>query len=868
MANKVYEIAFKLAGKLSSDFTNTFRKANEYTSGYQRSLSQLNSQAASMNNLIKLKRETGEASRAYIQAKQRVAELGRAMSATAAPTKKMVNEFNQAQRAADRAKISLDKKRTALRELQTTTGTTGTTLKTLINRQKELKTAIDKATAAQEKQKRITDKFQKATEYQAKLKENAMSSAGTLMGMAAAATGAVALPVKQAIAMEDAMAEVAKVTNFDPKGLKQVQEQLEQMSLKIPLSAEGLANIMASAAQSGVAQKDLISFTEQAAKMGVAFDITAEEAGTMMAKWQSGMGLTLDKTYELADAVNELSNANAATASQVGEVLKRYGALGKVAGLTEKQTAAFAASVIASGAEAEVAATGIKAFMRALGKGGAMSKKQAEAFGSVGLNPAQLQKQLQENAPEAIIKTLETIQKKIPKEQWNQYLSAMFGEEAAVAVGPMMQNLDGLKKNFELVGDKANYADSMLNEFKSRAATTSNALTLAKNAASFAARAIGTPLLEPLKNLSTEFVAGAENVGKWIKENQDLVQTMLKVAGVVVGGIAAFHALRIAVWFLASPFISLYKGIMLVRKGYLLLKAGTIAQTVVSWAQTAAMYAQTAAMAVWRGAMVLTQTVMKSMRFAMIYLNAAIAANPIGALIALFVALVAAGVYVWQNWDTIKAKAQELWASFSEKFPGIAQFVTDAFNKIKLAIGFLQETFGLIIDFIQNVFTGNWETAWQNVQDIFGNIFKGLVALAKAPINGIIELVNKAIGAINGLNIKVPDWVPGIGGKEYGFKIPKIPKLAEGGIATRSTLANIGEGREAEAVLPLSRLEKMLSVPAGGAGINVTFAPNITVTGGGQDAYADVKRGLEEGQANLKRELERLLNNQRRLAYY
>lgn len=87
-------------------------------------------------------------------------------------------------------------------------------------------------------------------------------------------------------------------------------------------------------------------------------------------------------------------------------------------------------------------------------------------------------------------------------------------------------------------------------------------------------------------------------------------------------------------------------------------------------------------------------------------------------------------------------------------------------------------------------------------------------------------------------------------------------ELASGGIVTKPTLAWVGEGNESEAVLPLSKLQSLL----GPSGVTVHFAPVIHMNGS-QDAYADVKRGLSEGQANLKAELERLLAHQRRLSF-
>ncbi|OQO72013.1 phage tail tape measure protein [Enterococcus villorum] len=81
------------------------------------------------------------------------------------------------------------------------------------------------------------------------------------------------------------------------------------------------------------------------------------------------------------------------------------------------------------------------------------------------------------------------------------------------------------------------------------------------------------------------------------------------------------------------------------------------------------------------------------------------------------------------------------------------------------------------IDFITGIFTGDWSRAWQGLVDIFGGIFDGIVAVGKAPINAMIDLINGFIGGLN--NIKIPKWVPGIGGKS--FSISKLPYLAQGG---------------------------------------------------------------------------------------
>ena len=131
-----------------------------------------------------------------------------------------------------------------------------------------------------------------------------------------------------------------------------------------------------------------------------------------------------------------------------------------------------------------------------------------------------------------------------------------------------------------------------------------------------------------------------------------------------------------------------------------------------------------------------------------------------------------------------------------------------------------------IIDFITGVFSGNWEKAWNGVKDIFSNIVSGLGNIIKAPINFIIDTINGLIRGLN--NVKVPDWVPGIGGK--GINIPQIPKLAKGGIVDEATLALIGEGKSSEAVIPLDRtltkyMAEALRQAGGNNSITVNFYP-------------------------------------------
>lgn len=85
-----------------------------------------------------------------------------------------------------------------------------------------------------------------------------------------------------------------------------------------------------------------------------------------------------------------------------------------------------------------------------------------------------------------------------------------------------------------------------------------------------------------------------------------------------------------------------------------------------------------------------------------------------------------------------------------------------------------------LITFITGVFTGNWRQAWEGVRTIFKGVFDTFAAICKAPINAVISIINGAIAGLNKINVNIPDWVPGLGGKSFGINIPTIPMLYKG----------------------------------------------------------------------------------------
>lgn len=184
--------------------------------------------------------------------------------------------------------------------------------------------------------------------------------------------------------------------------------------------------------------------------------------------------------------------------------------------------------------------------------------------------------------------------------------------------------------------------------------------------------------------------------------------------------------------------------------------------------------------------------------------------------------------------------------TFGFKWKNVFETVKNAVKAFRDYVGpiinSLEVIFMGLTNFIGGVFSGNWRRAWFGVRQIFESIVSGLSHIFKAPLNFMIDGINKFLSGIG--KIKIPDWVPGVGGK--GFSIPRIPRLAKGGIVSASTIANIGEAGT-EAVIPLQRNTQGLDMIAEKISERLSLSQND-----GQGATYVIKLVLDDGRVITK----------------
>lgn len=841
--SKVYEIAFQMGGQITSTFTKSMQGANSALGSLQKQITSLNNQQGDLGNLQNLQKSVGTLSRSFSQAQQKAQMLGKELAQTENPTKKQTQEFNRARTAAAKLKTQLSTQRAELNKLRTTMGATGKSTRDLINEQKALAVQAEKARKAQAQLQTTMAKQQANKSVRADKRGQLLDAVGLAASLAA--------PIAQAVKFESAMADVNKVVEQTDAQAKAMGVSIVEMSRRIPLTAEALAQIVAAGGQAGIARKDLEGFAESAAKMGVAFDVTAEQAGEMMAKWRTSFNYSQDQVVALADQINYLSNTSAASAPLISDVVTRVGGLGKIAGVSSGQIAALGSAMIATGAPSEVAATGIQNMLLSMTAGASATAKQQKAFAALGFETKNLASLMQNDAEGAINSVFEAI-KTLSDEERPAVLTELFGKESIKSIGQLANNSEQLAKTFKTVGDSSKYAGSMQKEFAARSATTENNLILLGNRVSALGISIGNILLPALNS-----IIGV--IGPIVDGAANLANEFPLLTKVIVITTAALVAMKIAAiaggyaWtFVAGVGLKLKSVVDIVRIAYLLNTGALAANTATSKAAIITSKAMAAAQIAWAA-------VTKTVTAAQWLLNAALLANPIGLVIAGVAALIAIGVVLYKNWDKIKDFFAGFWESLKSDTVGTLASIAATLFKFS-PLGFLMRGFNEVKEWL-----GSFSLAESGL------------AIMKTLIQGMIPGGNLIVGEIDSILGKVREYLP-----FSDAKVGPLSELTKSGSAIMSTLA---EGVDSNNSLQGSVSNKLGATPikpmssqaassgagsaANNSGITLKIDSISVAVGGGTGAEVEqqARNGVSAGIQDAVKELNKTLKQERRLSY-
>ena len=483
-----------------------------------------------------------EAKQAMQAAKQKAQQLGRELAQTENPSKRLRNEFERARQEAKRSAESYQRQQVQLQRLRDAMRQAGISTTNLAAHQRQLN---------QQTRQLVTDflRLKKAShgsldpkafrKARREIEKTERSVAGVVdrMGRLCAAISAVAAGsglgavVGQALEMEEAMTRVAKTTGLAGDDLDRLKRQIQDMAEATGTASEELARMAAVGGQLGVSADQIGEFVRLANEMGVAFDISADQAATAIGTLTNAMGLSLDEVRALGDAVNVLGNNMAAREGDIVNVVTRVAGMAKTFGLAKEEIAALAAAFLSLGKPPEVAATAINALLNKLQTAPAQGKGFREALDQIGLSADQLSRNIRQNAMGAITDLLQRL-KALPPQMRAIALTRLFGQEFQDDIGGVVASLDVLNKSLGLV--RENTEGALSEEFNRQLQTAQKSIDRLREAAKNLAEAIGSQLLDDVASAAGSLTDLTQSVREFVQANPQVVEIAKNLAEMLV----------------------------------------------------------------------------------------------------------------------------------------------------------------------------------------------------------------------------------------------------------------------------------------------------------------------------------------------
>lgn len=870
----------------------------------------------------------------YKAAKAEIKSLSAAYRESEERTKALGSDFEEAKNKAAKLKDTLANQQATLQGVRSSLSEAGISTKNFAESQRTVQEAIQKtiakekeAIAHRERMAGLREKRQGASDKFSAAKGNFLEA--TLMA------GAIAAPLieatHEAIQFESVMADVKKVVDFEtPEQFKAMSGDILKLSTELPMAAEGIAQIVAAGGQSGIAREDLLSFAESATKMGIAFDITADQAGDMMAKWRTAFKMNQEEVVALADKVNYLGNTTAASAPLISEVVTRIGPLGEVGGVASGEIAALGASIVGTGTSSEIAATGIKNLILGMSAGAGATKSQAAAFASLGMTAEDVASRMQVDAKGAIIDVMKAIQA-LDADKQAATLQDLFGKESIGAIAPLLGNLENLQENFDKVADATKYAGSMEQEYAARSQTTENQIQLAKNTMDAVAVTIGSALLPAVGQVFASIAPVLTSIAEWASRNEGLVVIIAGVAAGIAALIVTIAGMTLIVQGAALAYASFQLAVEFVKGLQLATKIATAAQ----WAWNAAMTANPIGIVIMAIAALIGILYVLYTHFEEVQeFCASVWESPAAAVIAFITGPIGMLIYcvagIIANWETVREWFSLLWENPSA---AIEQFVSFLQSKLGEGITWAQEKWEALrevlshpIDAVVNFIRGGDSAASDAAgvdisENAIGGIYKKGAFLttfaenspeAAIPIDGSTRAVRlwKQTGEMMGLLPKeTAEIIPqatAIQGSTAQAQppmlrlVPPLPPAAQE-VAPRATAMQENAAKaqppmlmlvppinqtiqnatpQLEASAPIMQTQAptpmqsptVAAMPPPSGGVNITFNPTIHIDGAAdagvvEQLRAELERQKQELIAMFPTLIKRQDAHERRISY-
>jgi len=694
-----------------SQVANALKNTTKSVKEFEKEIKSMEKAQKAFQNMDKARDGLNKINSEYKKAAEHLQKLKAEYERTGSSNKQLAKEIEQAEKNVGKLNKQKERQQHVFEAARSKIEAEGASLSNYRSKVQEVEKEIEKMNKLKEAQKR----YDARQESIGRMKDFGDKQIAQGMGVA----GALAVPVKLAVDLENAQADLKKVADFSSKKMEDgFYKAMRNFSENSPLSQVELFQIAGAGAQAGIKTDELERYTKDAAKIKVAFDMNTEAAGNFLAKTRAQLNLDQNGVMQYADVINYLANTIAVTAPEIADISSRVAGLGGMAGISKEGVAALGGSLVSFGVPSEVAATGLKNISLGLMAGTSATKKQANAFKLLGLDAEDVAKRMTKDGEGTLIDVFKRI-KNLPKDVQASTLKTLFGKESIQSASELAKHIDEVSTNIQNAHDKMKTFGSVDKEYSQRLKTMGNAFSTLKNRIINMGVDLGSAL-------GPSLVQVANSIGPLITKFSQLIQKHPQLTANILKAVAGFAAFKIGIGGLAKGFAPVFSGI---SKGMLIFDKF----------KTAGSFAEG-----FKTAFPTISKVGSMFKKVGLAIKAAFMANPVILIIVAIVAVIAIVVVLYNKcaWfrngvnAIFKAVAnfiKQVWQGIK---PTVMNVITGIKNIVKQGVDFIKLVWKIIKPTVMEV--------WNAIKTAASVAMKGITILVKASI-AVLKAVWKVL---------------------------------------------------------------------------------------------------------------------------